>query len=140
MIVKLVKNLVKLGFYAGGLGVVVGVWDYTQQAKAAEYQYSFAAYKQSVIDRHGEQAIYAFSTLDTAKAGVDTGLRMVEQTGVLEMVGLSTQTLIGAADTKVIANVDAAGALTDAATVQLVAGEHVAAPKTSLFPRARVMP
>ena len=69
MIGKLVKSIFKLGFYAAGLCGVVGTWDYTQQAKAADYDYSFDAYKLSVVDRYGDEAAIAFQVMDVAKAG-----------------------------------------------------------------------
>jgi hypothetical protein len=44
MIGKLVKSIFMLGFYAVGVCGVVGTWDYTRQAKAADYVYSFEDY------------------------------------------------------------------------------------------------
>lgn len=140
MIVKLVKNLVKLGFYSVGLAVVLGVWDYTRQAKSTDYQYSFEEYKLSVLDRYGEEAVYAMSVLDAAENGLNSGIRWVEQTGLLEKAGVSIPQGVIASDLDVIPNETQVDPDFDGALRQLAVVNDVLAPETSLFPQARSTP
>ena len=39
MIVKIVGGLAKLSFLGAGMAAVTGPWDYTQQAKADDYDF-----------------------------------------------------------------------------------------------------
>lgn len=130
MIGKLVKSTFKLGFYAVGLCGVVGTWDYTQQAKAADYNYSFDAYKLSVVDRYGEEAAIAFGVIDVAKAGAVRGITAIEEAGVLAKVGLVMPER-ALALTEPAAPVDAPVVLASVATSL--------APEISLYPQARVL-
>lgn len=140
MVVKMVRGLFKLGFYAGGLAAVVGTWDYTQQAKAAEYDYSFDKYKLSVMDRYGDEAGYAFSALDTAKSGAQAGMQWVSESGLLEKVGLDMPAPIAAEEGQPVELVFEIERGSTSKTIQLASAAQVLAPETSLYPRARALP
>lgn len=143
MIGKLLKSIFKLGFYAGGLGAVVAVWDYTQQAKAADYQYSYEEYKLSVMDRYGEEAVFALSTLESAKSGLKTGaqagLKLAEDSGLLEKIGIALPETVFEDDTQPVEIVIGPDGEMVIAPVELAVATQALAPETSLFPRARVL-
>lgn len=123
-----------LCFYAAGLCVVVGTWDYTRQAKAAGYDYSFDEYKLSVMDRYGAEAEIAFAVLDMVKATVMQGLVLVDETGVLKRVGLELP------EPGTIPPDSTSGALSPvAAPLVLASAASVFAPETSLYPKARAV-
>ncbi|GGB87901.1 hypothetical protein GCM10011363_00650 [Marivita lacus] len=130
MIGKLVKSIFKLGFYAAGLCGVVGTWDYTQQAKAADDDYSFDAYKLSVVDRYGDEAAIAFAVIDAARTSAVRGIAVIDEAGVLAKVGLAVPER-ALALTEPAAPVNAPLILASVATSL--------APEISLYPRARVL-
>ncbi|MCR9157749.1 MAG: hypothetical protein NXH80_10905 [Rhodobacteraceae bacterium] len=134
MIGKLLKSVFMLGFYAAGLCGVVGTWDYTHQAKVADYEYSFEEYKISVMDRYGAEAEFAFSILDMVVAGTKRGVVLIDETGLLAKVGISlperfTDPL----------HATSGSATQIAETVVLASASTLLAPEVSLYPRARVL-
>ncbi|MFA8386575.1 MAG: hypothetical protein ACEPO2_13210 [Pelagibaca sp.] len=109
---------------------MVGIWDYTQQAKAADYDYSFDAYKLSVVDRYGEDAAIALGMVDVAKAGAVRSITAIDETGGLSKVGLAMPER-ALAVTEPAIPMDAPVLLASAATSL--------AREISLYPRARVL-
>jgi hypothetical protein len=143
MIVKFAKGIVKLSFYAAGVAAVAGVWDYTQQAKAAEYDYTFAQHTESLRDRFGDEADYALGALDTVKDGVQTGITWANESGMLAKVGLE----LPQAESDVIESMPVESAsdapeldANEAETVEIASVQPGLAPETSLFPRERTRP
>lgn len=131
---KLFKSVFMLCFYAASLSLVVGIWDYTRQAKEADYQYSFEEYKLSVIDRYGAEAAIVFAVAETVKGGALRGLEIVEETGLLAKVGISLP------DAGLEPSDAISGAVDPLQASLILASTRVGfAPETSLFPRARVL-
>ena len=143
MIVKFVKGIVKLGFYAVGVAAVAGVWDYTQQAKAAEYDYTFAQHTESLKDRFGDEAGYALSALGTVKGSVQSGIAWADESGMLEKVGLSlpqAESDMTEEMPVVSASEMSETAESVAAPVEIASVQPGLAPETSLFPKERTRP
>ena len=134
MIDTLLKSIVVLGFYVSGLGAVVGIWDYTRQAKEANYVYSLDAYKVSVMDRYGAEAAIAFKVIDIAKAGAVKGLDYAEKSGMLAQLGLTLPELL-----KQPAETDPGVAGQPASMIVFASAASPYAPESSLYPRARVL-
>ena len=133
MIGKLVKSIFMLGFYAVGVCGVVGTWDFTRQAKAADYAYSFDDYKASVADRYGAEAYIAFGVIDTVKTGAAQGLELAEKSGMLASLGISLPQPVPERS-----DATSGAATRDAATLVLASAGSRLAPEISLYPRARV--
>ena len=140
MIVRFVKGIVKLSFYAVGIGAIAGVWDYTQQAKAVEYEYTFAQHTESLQDRFGDEAEYALTAFDSVKGRVESGLAWTGQSGMLEKVRLALpQSATGGAD-RVMVESAPESLHTDVnatASVEIASVQTELAPETSLFPKQR---
>jgi hypothetical protein len=150
MVVKFFKGILKLGLYAIGLAAIVGIWDYTRQAKAADYDYSTAQYAASVLDRYGSEAEFVFSKLKVARNGLQSGVQWAGASDILNTVplpsGVAPETNLGdtnRGDTSP-ESADAPAADTEdavqgnaTAEVELALAGGALAPKTSLFPRAR---
>lgn len=134
MIGKLVKSIFMLGFYAVGVCGVVGTWDYTRQAKAADYVYSFEDYKKSVVDRYGPEASIAFAVIDTVKTGAAHGLELAEKSGMLASLGISLPRM-----TPEPSDATSGAAVPLAAPLVLASAGSRLAPESSLYPRARVL-
>lgn len=130
--VKSLKSIFMLGFYAVGLIAVVGIWDYTRQAKDAGYAYSFDDYRLSVAERYGAEAEIAFTVLDLAKATSIRGFDMVDQTGVLANaeVTLDVTGSVTSGDSTVAPG-------TGSEVIVLASAASVLAPESSLYPQAR---
>lgn len=145
MVVKFFKGIFKLGFYAVGLAAIVGIWDYTRQAKAADYDYSTAQYAVSVLERYGSEAEFVFSKLKVAQNGLQTGVQWAGASDILDTLplpsGVAPEANPGdtwpegvnepAADTEDAVQGNAT------AEAELALAEGALAPETSLFPRAR---
>lgn len=114
-----------------GLVAILAVWDYTQQAKAAQYDYGFKDYPPSVVARYGDQIGYAVAVYQIGVNGAHAGIRKISESGVLKSLGQD-------------AGVEAVRPDTPAkpveGLVQVAAFRTGSAPETSLFPRARVLP
>lgn len=141
LIGKLVKGVVVMSAYTCGLVAVVGLWDYTQQAKAVDYQYSVEAYKLSVMDRYRAEAELAFGVMDTVTEAAWRGVDFVEETGILEKAGISlpervveTPQVIFAVGNSAEGSVNDGGA---EGPIVVAAAQGVFAPESSLLPRAR---
>lgn len=133
MFVTVAKAIARLGVYAVGLAAVIGTWDFTQQAKAADYSYTFNDYRLSVADRLlGAENGYAASAYETARAGFRSGAAWMNASDVAGNVGLESDE---------VANVSARKgsrvAARGAAPVVLASADATLAPEVSLFPRAR---
>ena len=146
MFAKIVKGLFKLCFLTAGTATIVGIWDYTQQAKAAGYVYSYTQYQVSVLDRYGDEAAQAFAFLDTANAGLASGVAWVAETGLLETVGLSMPDTLMPESEDTLASVPIQQISPQTATqedvaqpIQLASVTGGLAPERSLLPRARVV-
>ena len=134
MIVKLFKNVFLLGFYAVGLVAVLGTWDYIRQAKAEAYDYTLLDYRESVLDRHGTKAEITFGLYDTAAGAAMRGAHMLEEAGVLRVVGIDLAAL-GLIPSE---SPSLSEKLIDAAFVQTEEAPS-RAPDRSLLSRARVL-
>lgn len=134
MIGKLVKSIFMLGFYAVGVCGVVGTWDYTRQAKAADYVYSFEDYKKSVVDRYGPEASIAFAVIDAVKTGAAHGLELAERSGMLASLGISLPRM-----NPEPSDATSGAAVPLAAPIVLASAGSQLAPESSLYPRARVL-
>lgn len=130
--VKLLKSIFMLKFYAVGLIAVVGIWDYTREAKDAGYAYSIDDYKSSVTERYGKEAEIAFTVLDLAKATAVRGIELVDQTGVLAQVGITLDATGSdtSGDTPI-------GLGTGSEVIVLASAASGLAPEASLYPQAR---
>lgn len=131
---RLFSGLTTLFVYSCGLVLVAGTWDYLRQAKAADYQYSFAEYPASVMDRYGDEITLVAGHADVAagllKTGVVMGWDHLEASGLLETVGFKPAASPGAVPETPIAV---------SAQEAVVATEIRFAPESSLLPRARVI-
>lgn len=135
MIGKLVKSIFMLGFYAAGLCAVVGIWDYTRQAKDAGYEYSFDEYTLSVTQRYGKDAEIGLAVLDVVKAGAMHGLALVDETGLLAEIGLVLP------QENILPSEAGSGSVAqDQSAILVASAASVLAPETSLYPRARTLP
>lgn len=135
MIVKFIKGLAKLTLFAAGTVAVIGVWDYSQRAKAADDGYSVATYRASVLDRYGDDA---GKVLAAAKGGLANGYGWLAQSGAFDLVGLAER--LGPADDEALGDaLPAAASAAGEPPLQLASAQEGLAPQTSLFPRARAL-
>jgi hypothetical protein len=134
MVGKFLKSIFMLAFYAAGLSVVVGVWDYTRQAKAEGYDYSFEKYQVSVVDRYGAEAVIAFTLLDSIKdsAGIDP--EGISFSGLISSV-VDTVSDPGSASPKSLE----ADVVVDSGPIILASAGSLLAPESSVYPRARAL-
>jgi hypothetical protein len=124
------RSLVKLAVYVFGFMAIAGLWDYAQQAQAADYDYSFDEYAPSVMARYGDEIGVVSDGWDVAKAGLNSGLQVILDSGILEKLGVdqfahfawSTDPTVPAPE-----------------PVQVALLQSDYAPETSLFPRARAL-
>lgn len=113
-----------------GLVAILAVWDYTQQAKAAEYDYGFEDYPPSLMARYGDQIGYLVTAYQVGLAGANLGIGKIAESGILKSVIPDAK-----ADT-----VHPVPLPTAAEEPVLVAANRTGlAPEISLFPRARVL-
>jgi len=133
---KLFKGVFKLCVYSGGLIILAGVWDYTQQRQAIDGDYTVAEYATSVSDRYGPR-VNQLATIaaGSADAGLATGVDWVKSAGVLDKFGVdpSVQDMPAAAtlEPQKVTSLDD--------LISLASVHAVSAPETSLFPRARAV-
>ncbi|WP_292289350.1 hypothetical protein [Marivita sp.] len=142
MLVKVLKSIFKLGVYAAGVAAVVGVWDYTRQAKAADFQYTVGAHAASLADRYGTEAQFAVGALDIAKGGVRNGLEWADNAGLLGKTGDASPTPeveMAQSDLPEIESGVLAPVAEPSDAVEIAAVRTVLAPETSLFPRVRAL-
>ncbi|WP_292285240.1 hypothetical protein [Marivita sp.] len=149
MVVKFLKGILKLGFYAAGLAAIVGIWDYTRQAKMANYDYSTAQYSVSVLDRYGAEAEFVLSRLEVARNGLQTGAEWAGASDMLDTLPLPSAVPSGVAaeanqgetgsegTIEPVAGAEGVVHVNATAEVELALAESALAPETSLFPRAR---
>ncbi|WP_299791379.1 hypothetical protein [uncultured Marivita sp.] len=135
MVVKFAKGLAKLSFLGAGTAAVIGLWDYTQQAKAADYDLSFAQYQASVVDRYGDQAGDVFAV---AHSGIASGYAWASRSGVLELAGLTEDgSVIDESDPLVVIVDDPESSVET--EIEVAAADGGLAPDSSLLPRARAL-
>jgi len=142
MLVKVLKSIFKLGVYAAGVAAVVGVWDYTRQAKAADFQYTVGAHAASLADRYGTEAQFAVGALDMVKGGVRNGLEWEGSTGLLGKSGDASPTPEVEMAQSDLPEIEAGAfepGTEPSAAVEIAADRIVLAPETSLFPRVRAL-
>lgn len=141
LIGKLVKGVVVMSAYTCGLVAVVGLWDYTQQAKTVDYEYSVEAYKLSVMDRYGAEAELAFGVMDTVTEAAWRGAEIVEETGILEKAGISLPERVVEPPQVILAVGNSAEVPVKDGSAEgpmiVAAAQGVFAPESSLLPRAR---
>jgi hypothetical protein len=133
---KLFRGIFKLCAYSVVLIILAGVWDYTQQRQAVAGEFTVATYATSVSDRYGPH-VAQITTLASngAEAGISNGLDWVKSAGVLDSQGVEP-TVLGR---RVVATQEPQEVKTLNEQVVLASVNSVAAPETSLYPRARAL-
>ena len=133
MLSKMVKRLPTLGFYAFGLGVLFVTWDFTQEAKAAGYDYSLSEYAASAVERHSDKTAFALAAIHVTQSKVRTGMSWVKESSTQALVLQSDGPAPTGADSGIGASVDTNSERSAFMTSQF-------APERSLSPRARPAP
>ena len=124
------RSLVKLAVYVFGFVAIAGLWDYAQQAQAADYDYSFDKYAPSVMSRYGDEIGAVSDGWDVAKSGLTFGLQVILDSGIIEKLGVDRFALFAWPNDPTVPAPE---------PVQVASLQVDYAPETSLFPRARAL-
>jgi hypothetical protein len=124
------RSLVKLAAYVFGFVAIAALWDYAQQAQAADYAYTFDEYPPSVMARYGDEIGLVSDGWDVAKSGLNSGLRFILDSGIMEKLGVDQFALFASSTDATVPAPE---------PVQVASLQSDYAPETSLFPRARAL-